>query len=261
MQKKIVNFIAALGNPLAGFILHLGGILGLFIEILLSLTYPLKKPGLIIKEIYFSGVRSLVIIAVSGWFVGMVLGLQGYNTLQRFGSVSMLGSVVALSLLRELGPVLTAILFASRAGSGMTAEIGLMKATEQIDAMSVMAVSPIKRIVAPKFIGGILSVPLLAALFNTAGIFGGYFVGVIMLKMDNGTFWSQMRDSVSLHDDVVNGIIKSFIFGIAITLIAVYQGFIAKPTAEGVSSATTRTVVSSALTVLALDFILTALMF
>ncbi len=260
-MQKVFNFVSSIGNPIAGFIIHLGGIFGLFTEILRSLVYPLKKPGLIIKEIYFSGVRSVVIIAVSGWFVGMVLGLQGYNTLQRFGSVSMLGSVVALSLLRELGPVLTAILFASRAGSGMTAEIGLMKATEQIEAMSVMAVSPIKRIVAPKFIGGVLSVPLLAALFNTSGILGGYFVGVVLLKLDSGTFWSQMRDSVNLHDDVINGIIKSFIFGIAVTLIAVYQGFIAKPTAEGVSSATTRTVVSSALTVLALDFILTALMF
>lgn len=260
-MQKLIGYIRILGNPFAGFIIHLGGICNLLFEILISIFYSFQKPGLIIKEIYFSGVRSIIIIAVSGWFVGMVLGLQGYNTLQRFGSVSMLGSVVALSLLRELGPVLTAILFASRAGSGMTAEIGLMKATEQIEAMSVMAVSPIKRIVAPKFIGGIFSVPLLTALFNTSGIIGGYFVGVILLKMDSGTFWSQMSDSVNLHDDVINGIIKSFIFGIAVTLIAVYQGFIAKPTAEGVSSATTRTVVSSALTVLALDFILTALMF
>lgn len=260
-MQRLFNFITALGNPFAGFIIHLGGIFNLLIEILLSLAYPIRKFSLIIKEIYFSGVRSIVIIAVSGWFVGMVLGLQGYNTLQRFGSVSMLGSVVALSLLRELGPVLTAILFASRAGSGMTAEIGLMKATEQIEAMSVMAVSPIKRIVAPKFLGGIIAVPLLAALFNTSGILGGYFVGVVLLKMDSGTFWSQMQDSVNLHYDVINGIIKSLIFGATVTLIAVYQGFIAKPTAEGVSSATTKTVVSSALAVLALDFILTALMF
>jgi phospholipid/cholesterol/gamma-HCH transport system permease protein len=259
--QKLIKFLASLGNPFVSVILHLGGIFNLFLEIISSLAYPFKKPALIVKEIYFSGVRSLVIIAISGWFVGMVLGLQGYNTLQRFGSVSMIGSLVALSLLRELGPVLTAILFASRAGSGITAEIGLMKATEQLDAMSVMAVSPIKRIIAPKFIGGIISVPILACLFNSAGIFGGYFVSVVLLKLDNGTFWSQMSDSVSLHEDVINGIIKSFIFGIAVTLIAVYQGFIAKPTADGVSSATTRTVVSSALVVLALDFILTALMF
>ena len=260
-MRKIFNFVAILGHPFATFIVHLGGILNLLFEISYSLFYAIKKFHLIIKEIYFSGVRSVIIIAVSGWFVGMVLGLQGYNTLQRFGSVSMLGSVVALSLLRELGPVLSAILFAARAGSGMTAEIGLMKATEQLEAMSVMAVSPIKRIVAPKFIGGVLAVPLLCALFNTAGIWGGYFVGVVLLKLDQGTFWSQMQDSVSLHYDVINGIIKSFVFGITVTLIAVYQGFIAKPTAEGVSSATTITVVSSALCVLALDFILTALMF
>ena len=260
-MKQIYNIISNLGHPFAGFIIHLGGICRLLVSILISLAYPFTKFSLITKEVYFSGVRSIVIIAVSGWFVGMVLGLQGYNVLQRFGSTSMVGSMVALSLLRELGPVLTAILFAARAGSGMTAEIGLMKATQQIDAMSVMAVSPIKRIVAPKFIGGIVSVPLLAGLFNTAGIFGSYFVSVVLLRLDSGTFWSQMQSTVSFHDDVVNGIIKSFIFGIAVTLIAVYQGFIAKPTAEGVSSATTTTVVSSALTVLALDFVLTAFMF
>lgn len=260
-MKHIYNTIAAIGNPFTGFILHLGKIASLFIQIILGLGYPFKKLYLIIKEIHFSGVRSIVIITVSGWFVGMVLGLQGYNTLERFGSVSMLGSVVALSLLRELGPVLSAILFASRAGSGMTAEIGLMKATEQIDAMSVMAVDPIKRIVAPKFIGGIIAVPILSLLFSTAGIWGGYFVGVILLRVDSGTFWSQMQSSVHFHEDILNGLIKSFVFGIAVTLIAVYQGFIAKPTAQGVSLATTNTVVSSALTVLALDFILTALMF
>jgi phospholipid/cholesterol/gamma-HCH transport system permease protein len=259
--KQVYNAIAKIGSPFTTFILHLGRITNLLLQILLSLDYPFKKFNLIIKEIHFSGVRSIVIITVSGWFVGMVLGLQGYNTLERFGSVSMLGSVVALSLLRELGPVLSAILFASRAGSGMTAEIGLMKATEQIDAMSVMAVDPIKRIVAPKFIGGIIAVPILSLLFNTAGIWGGYFVGVTLLHLDKGTFWSQMQNSVNFHEDVINGLIKSFIFGIAVTLIAVYQGFIAKPTAEGVSLATTNTVVSSALTVLALDFILTALMF
>ncbi|MCC2644509.1 MAG: transporter permease [Burkholderiales bacterium] len=260
-MRRIYNTIAVIGNPFTTFILHLGRITALFFQILINLTYSFKNFRLIIKEIHFSGVRSIVIITVSGWFVGMVLGLQGYNTLERFNSVSMLGSVVALSLLRELGPVLSAILFAARAGSGMTAEIGLMKATEQIDAMSVMAVDPIKRIVAPKFIGGIIAVPVLSLLFNTAGIWGGYFVGVVLLHLDKGTFWSQMQSSVNLHDDIINGLIKSFIFGIAATLIAVYQGFIAKPTAEGVSLATTNTVVSSALTILALDFILTALMF
>jgi phospholipid/cholesterol/gamma-HCH transport system permease protein len=260
-MHKIYTIVTKIGNPFTTFILHLSGILRLLLATIINLPYSLLRLQLIFKEIYYSGVKSILIIVVSGWFVGMVLGLQGYNTLQRFGSVSMLGSVVALTLLRELGPVLTAILYAARAGSGITAEIGLMKATEQLEAMSVMAVSPIKRVIAPKFIGGIISVPLLTALFNTAGIWGGYFVGVVLFKLDHGTFWSQMQDSVSLHFDVINGIIKSFIFGITVTLIAVYQGFIAKPTAEGVSNATTLTVVSSALSVLALDFILTALMF
>lgn len=261
MNNKIINLIQQLGHPFAEFILTLGGIIRLLVDIILNIPYALRNFFLIIKEVHFCGVKSIVIIAVSGWFVGMVLGLQGYNTLNRFGSVSVLGSVVALTLLRELGPVLTAILFASRAGSGMTAEIGLMKATEQLDAMSVMAVNPIKRLIAPKFIAGMISVPLLTALFVVAGIFGGYFIGVTILHLDSGTFWSQMRDSVSLHEDVINGLFKSFIFGISVTLISVYQGFVAKPTAEGVSIATTKTVVVSALTVLALDYALTALMF
>ncbi|MFN8769883.1 MAG: lipid asymmetry maintenance ABC transporter permease subunit MlaE [Neisseriaceae bacterium] len=256
-----MNLIAKLGHPFTEFILHLGRILILFFNILINLPYSIKKFYLIIQEIHFCGVKSIVIILVSGWFVGMVLGLQGYNTLSRFGSVSMLGSIVALSILRELGPVLTAILFASRAGSGITAGIGLMKATEQLDAMSVMAVNPIKRIVAPKFIGGIISVPLLVGLFNVSGIFGGYFVGVTLLHVDSGTFWSQMRESVSLHGDVINGLIKGAVFGAAVSLIAVYQGFVAKPTADGVSLATTRTVVTSALVILALDYVLTSLMF
>lgn len=253
--------IAKIGHPFSEIILHCGRMINLLLEIILCLPYSLKRFNLIIQEIYFCGVKSIVIIAVSGWFVGMVLGLQGYNTLVRFGSVSMLGSVVALSLLRELSPVLTAILFAARAGTGITAGIGLMKATEQIDAMSVMAVNPIKRIVAPKFIGGIISVPLLVALFSVSGIWGGHFVGVTLLHLDNGAFWSQMHDSISLYDDVANGLIKGVCFGIAVTLIAVYQGFIAKPTANGVAVATTKTVVIAALTTLSLDYILTSLMF
>lgn len=260
-MKSLIKIIAKFGHPFAEFIFHLSYILQMLFAIIIRLGYSLKHFNLVMKEIHFSGVRSIVIISVSGWFVGMVLGLQGYNTLERFGSVSMLGSVVALSLLRELGPVLTAILFASRAGSGMTAEIGLMKATEQIDAMSVMAVDPIKRIIVPKFIGGFLAVPILTLLFNTSGILGGYFVGVIILKLDNGIFWSQMQNSVSLHYDIMNGLVKSVAFGACVTLISVYQGFISKPTAEGVSLSTTKTVVSSALVVLALDFILTAFMF
>ncbi len=261
MGIKLINIIIKIGHPLAGFIINLGSMFRLLFEIIINILYPFKKFNLIIKEIYFCGVLSIIIISVSGWFVGMVLALQGYNVLQRFGSTGMVGSMVALSLLRELGPVLSAILFASRAGSGMTAEIGLMKATEQLDAMDVMAISPIKRIIAPKFIGGIFSVPILACLFNASGIIGGYFVSVIILKLDSGMFWSQMQSTVSFHNDIINGIIKSLVFGIAITLIAVFQGFMAKPTAEGVSRATTKTVVHSALVVLALDFVLTAFMF
>jgi len=257
----MLKFIAHIGHPVTEVILHCGRIINLLIEIIICLPYSLKRFRLIMQEIYFCGVKSLVIIAVSGWFVGMVLGLQGYNTLVRFGSVSMLGSVVALSLLRELSPVLTAILFAARAGTGITAGIGLMKATEQIDAMSVMAVNPLKRIVAPKFIGGIITVPLLVALFSVSGIMGGYFVGVILLHLDSGAFWAQMHDSVSLVNDVVNGLVKGSCFGVAVTLIAVYQGFMAKPTANGVAVATTKTVVVAALTTLALDYILTSLMF
>lgn len=260
-MDKIINFIRILGHGPAELILHLGKIVSLLLAVIVNSAYSLRRFNLVIKEIYFSGVQSIIIIMVSGWFVGMVLGLQGYNTLSRFGSVSMLGSVVALSLLRELGPVLSAILFASRAGSAMTAGIGLMKATEQLDAMSIMGVSPIKRVISPKFLGGVVALPLLTGLFNFAGIIGGYFVGVILLNLDSGTFWSQMRDSVDFQTDVKNGIIKSIIFGAAVTLIAVYQGFSAKTTSEGVSNATTYTVVSSALTVLGLDYILTALMF
>jgi phospholipid/cholesterol/gamma-HCH transport system permease protein len=191
----------------------------------------------------------------------MVLGLQGYDTLVRYGSSEALGVLVALSLVRELGPVVAALLFASRAGSAITAEIGLMKATEQLDAMEMMAVDPIARVVAPRFWGGVVSMPLLAALFSAMGIFGGYLVGVVLIGVDVGQFWSQMQSAVDLREDVVNGVIKSVVFGVAITWIAVFEGYDAPPTAEGVSRATTRTVVSSSLAVLALDFMLTAFMF
>jgi phospholipid/cholesterol/gamma-HCH transport system permease protein len=217
--------------------------------------------SLTIRELYFSGVLSLVIIVVSGAFVGMVLGLQGYDTLQRFGSESALGSIVALSLLRELGPVVAALLFASRAGSAVTAEIGLMKATEQLTAMDMMAVNPIARVVAPRFWGGVLSMPLLAAIFSTVGVIGGWFIGVVVIGVDNGTFWSQMANSVDFREDVMNGVVKSFVFGWAVSLIAVFQGYDCTPTAEGVSRAITKTVVYSSLTVLALDFILTSFMY
>jgi phospholipid/cholesterol/gamma-HCH transport system permease protein len=221
----------------------------------------LRRFRLTMREIYFAGVLSLIIILVSGLFVGMVLGLQGYDTLQRYGSSEALGILVALSLVRELGPVVAGLLFASRAGSAITAEIGLMKATEQISAMEMMAVDPIARVVAPRFWGGVISMPFLAALFSAMGIFGGYLVGVQLIGVDEGAFWSQMQASVDVRNDILNGVIKSVVFGIAVSWIAVFEGFDAPPTAEGVSRATTRTVVTSSLAILALDFVLTALMF
>lgn len=209
---------------------------------------------------YSVGVRSMLIILVSGFFVGMVLGLQGYNTLVDFGAEESLGVVVALSLVRELGPVVTALLYAGRAGSALTAEIGLMKATEQLSGLEMMAVNPVNRILAPRLLAGIISMPLLAAMFSAVGVFGGYLVGVDMLGVDSGAYWSQMQAKVDYNDDIVNGVIKSFAFGIVTTWIAVYEGYSCIPTSEGVSRATTRTVVYSALTVLGLDFLLTALM-
>jgi len=221
----------------------------------------LLRPRLIIAQLYTVGVLSLTIIMVSGLFVGMVLGLQLYNTLVKFGSTEILGAVIALSLVRELGPVITALLFAGRAGSALTAEIGLMKATEQLSAMEMMAVNPYRRVVAPRFIAGILAMPLLAALFSSIGILGGHFVVVELLSVDAGAFWSLMQATVEFSGDIVNGIIKSIVFGIVVTWIAVFEGYDCIPTSEGVSRATTRTVVNSSLAVLGLDFILTALMF
>jgi len=220
-----------------------------------------RRLHLTLREIYFSGVLSLLIIVVSGLFVGMVLGLQGYETLQRYGSTEALGILVALSLTRELGPVVAGLLFASRAGSSVTAEIGLMKSTEQLKAMDMMAVDPIARVVAPRFWGGVISMPLLAALFSAMGVIGGWLVGVVFIGVDDGAFWSQMQAGVDFRYDIVNGIIKSFVFGIAVSLIAVFEGYDSAPTAEGVSRAITRTVVTSALAILALDFVLTSFMF
>ena len=219
------------------------------------------RPRLIIRELYYTGVLSLIIILVSGLFVGMVLGLQGYQTLTTYGSESALGVLVALSLVRELGPVVAALLFASRAGSAITAEIGLMKATEQLSAMEMMAVDPLSRVIAPRLWAGIIAMPILATIFTAVGVMGGYFVGVPLIGVDSGAFWSQMQGGVDLFSDIGNGLIKSLVFGVAVTFIALYQGYEAKPTPEGVSQATTRTVVISSLSVLALDFLLTAMMF
>ncbi|MDO9598109.1 MAG: lipid asymmetry maintenance ABC transporter permease subunit MlaE [Azoarcus sp.] len=232
-----------------------------FLMVLVYSGQSFRRLHLTIREIYFSGVQSLLIILVSGLFVGLVLGLQGYETLQRYGSSDALGVLVALSLTRELGPVVAGLLFASRAGSAVTAEIGLMKTTEQLKAMDMMAVNPIARVVAPRFWGGVLSMPLLAAMFSAMGIFGGWLIGVVFIGVDDGAFWSQMQAAVDWRYDILNGVIKSIVFGIAVSLIAVFEGYDCQPTAEGVSRAITRTVVSSALAILALDFVLTSFMF
>ena len=215
----------------------------------------------LVSQLYSIGVLSLVIIVVSGFFVGMVLGLQGYNTLVDFGAEESLGVVVALSLVRELGPVVAALLFAGRAGSALTAEIGLMKSTEQLSAMEMMAVDPLHRVVAPRLFAGIIAMPLLAAIFSAVGVYGGYFVGVGLLGVDDGAFWSQMQSAVDFHEDIMNGVIKSIVFGFVVTWIAVFEGYDTIPTSEGISRATTRTVVNSSLAILGLDFILTAIMF
>ncbi len=220
-----------------------------------------RRPRLLLDQIHFAGVLSLIIIIVSGLFVGLVLGLQGYETLERYGSAEALGTLVALSLVRELGPVVAALLFASRAGSAITARIGIMKSTEQLSAMEMMAVDPFARVLAPVFWGGAISMPLLAAIFSAFGVFGGYLIGVVLIGVDAGAFWSQMQGNVDFRGDVVNGLIKSAVFGVAVTLIALFEGYDAPPTAEGVSYAVTRTVVTSALAILALDFVLTAFMF
>lgn len=231
------------------------------LRVVLGIPGLLLRPGLVIAQIYSAGVLSLLIIVVSGLFVGMVLGLQGYNTLVDFGAEQSLGVLVALSLTRELGPVISALLFSGRAGSALTAEIGLMKATEQLSGMEMMAVDPERRVVAPRLLGGMIALPLLTAIFTLVGVLGGYFVGTVVLGVDSGVFWSQMQAQVSLTEDVANGVIKSLVFGFVISWTAVFEGFDCTPTSDGVSRATTRTVVHSSLAVLGLDFILTALMF
>jgi phospholipid/cholesterol/gamma-HCH transport system permease protein len=217
----------------------------------------LARPRLIVHQIYNAGARSLIIVMLSGLFVGMVLGLQGFDLLQRFGSEDALGIAAALSLLKELGPVVTALLFAGRAGTSLTSEIGLMRATDQITAMQIMAVDPLRYVVAPRFLGGVIAMPLLAGMFNVVGLFGAQLVGVHLLGVDRGAFWSQMQGSVELND-VTEGVVKSCVFGVACSLIAVHSGYTAEPTAEGVGLATTRTVVASSVLTLLLDYMLTA---
>jgi len=257
----MIESLQFLGQRGLSFLQRLGrGHIFLF-HVLAGIPALFLRPRLVIFQIWSVGVLSLLIILVSGTFVGMVLGLQGYHTLVDFGAEESLGVLVALSLVRELGPVVSALLFAGRAGSALTAEIGLMKATEQLDGMAMMAVDPLRRVVAPRFVAGAFSLPFLAAIFSAVGVLGGYFIGVGLLGVDAGAFWSQMQDKVDLLDDLANGIIKSVAFGVVVTWIAVFEGFDATPTSEGVGRATTRTVVHSSLAVLGLDFVLTALMF
>jgi phospholipid/cholesterol/gamma-HCH transport system permease protein len=259
--ERVAGGLRRVGHGTLNVFGRLGFATRFFLAVLMHSPAALRRLQLTLREIYFAGVMSLIIILVSGLFVGMVLALQGYEVLQRYGADESLGVLVALSLVRELGPVVAGLLFASRAGSAITAEIGLMKTTEQLSAMEMMAVDPLARVVAPRFWGGVLSMPLLTALFSTLGIYGAYLVGVKLIGIDTGAFWGNMQAAVDFRVDIVNGIIKSAVFGVAVSLIAVFEGYDARPTAEGVSSATTRTVVMSSLTILALDFVLTVFMF
>ena len=234
------------------------GAVTIFLGRLLMQCLPaLARPRLVVYQIYNAGARSLIIIMLSGLFVGMVLGLQGFELLQRFGSEEALGSAAALGLLKELGPVVTALLFAGRAGTALTSEIGLMRATDQLTAMEIMAVDPLRYVAAPRFLGGVLAMPLLAAIFSLIGLYGAQLIGVVLMGVDKGVFWSQMQGAVGLRD-VTEGLVKSLVFGVACSLIAVHEGYHAEPTAAGVGLATTRTVVASSVVVLLLDYVLTA---
>ena len=257
----MVDFLAGLGQRVLGILQTLGHATAFFVDLLASAPRSLRRPYLTTAQVNAIGNRSVVIIASSGAVVGLVLALQGYITLSRYGAAESLGLLVALALVRELGPVLTALLYAGRAGTSLTAEIGLMKAGEQLAAMEMMAVDPRIRVLGPRFIAGIISMPLLGAIFSAVGVMAAYVVGVLMIGIDAGAFWSQMQDGVDVVKDIGNGVVKTIVFGVAATFIALYVGYESEATPEGVSLATTRTVVVSSLSVFSLDFILTALMF
>ena len=261
MINALLNKIQHLGAATIYSFRRLGRASIFLLEVMLSCVSMLTRPALLVKQLYSVGVQTLIIIVVAGLFVGMVMALQSYYALVDFGAEDSVGVMVALSLLRELGPVVTALLFAGRAGSALTAEIGLMKATEQLSGMEMMAVNPMQRIVAPRFLAGFIAMPLLATIFSAVGIIGAYLVAVQMLGLDSGSFWSQPQNKVDLYLDLYNGIIKSLVFGFVATWIAVFEGYDCIPTSEGLGQATTRTVVHSSLAILFLDFILTALMF
>ena len=260
MMQKLLKPLSDIGSFCVDSIWRLGVIARFFSLIFIYSGESFKRLHLTIREIYFTGVLSLVIISIAALFVGMVLALEMFHALQRYGSTETIGVLVALSLVRELGPVVTALLFAGRAGTAITAEIGLMKATEQLSAMEMMAVNPIGRIIAPRFWAGVIAMPILGSLFSMLGVIGGYLVAVPLLGIDDGAFWSQMQAAVDFREDIVNGLIKSVVFGIACTLIALFEGYDAPPTAEGVSRATTKTVIHSSLAVLFLDVIMTLFM-
>ncbi|KMT65027.1 lipid asymmetry maintenance ABC transporter permease subunit MlaE [Catenovulum maritimum] len=257
----MLDALARLGKNGISFISTVGRAGLMLFNALWSMPNVNKNAPLLVKQLYVVGVLSGAIILVSGLFIGMVLALQGYTILVGYGAENSLGPMVALSLLRELGPVVTALLFAGRAGSALTAEIGLMKATEQLTSMEMMAVDPLRRVIAPRFWAGFISMPILAFIFSAVGIFGGYLVGVEWLGVDSGNFWSVMQASVDFNKDIMNGFVKSVVFAIVVTWIAIFRGYDCVPTSEGISQATTQTVVHSSLAVLGLDFILTALMF
>lgn len=257
----MLTFLQTIGNKTRNSIGKIGRASFFLGHTFTGLLEVLLRPRLLMNQLYSVGVLTILIIVVSSLFVGMVLCLQGYYILSEFGAEQTLGVMVAASLVRELGPVVAALLYAGRAGSSLTAEIGLMKASEQLSGMEMMAVDPIKRIIAPRFFAGFLSMPLLAALFSMIGILGGELVGVSLLGVDEGAFWSQMQAKIDFYDDILNGIIKSIVFGFVVTWIALFEGYDSMPTAQGVSRATTRTVVNSSFAILGLDFILTALMF
>jgi phospholipid/cholesterol/gamma-HCH transport system permease protein len=257
----LVERIRELGRSTLYRVQTLGRASVFLVQIFAGMTGMLTRPGLLIRQLYSVGVLTLIIILVAGLFVGMVMALQSYYALVDFGAEDSVSVMVVLSLLRELGPVVTALLFAGRAGSALTAEIGLMKATEQLSGMEMMAVNPMERVVAPRFLAGFISMPLLAAIFSAVGVIGAYLVAVELLGLDAGAFWSQAQSKVELMDDLMNGMIKSAVFGFVICWIAVFEGYDCLPTSEGLGQATTRTVVYSSLAILSLDFILTAMMF
>lgn len=257
----MLNFWGALGRYFLLKISSLGRSFVMLLNVLLVKPDFKRNTLLLINEIYFIGVQSVIIILVSGLFIGMVLGLQGFNILKDFMATGSLGTLVALSIIRELGPVVAALLYAGRAGSALTAEIGQLKASEQLSAMEMMAVDPLHRVIAPRFWGGVISLPLLSLMFSVIGIYGGKLVGVDWLGLDDGIFWSGMQSSVDILDDVMPMMVKSFVFAVVCTWIALFNGYDCKPTSAGISAATTATVVQSSLSVLGLDFILTALMF